>query len=288
MEQHIGYDDLSFILQALDNTGTIGEVDDRLVTFWAEEGKIAHANKDEAASYLFHDVVEVQLKGQLTQRGASRDRITIHKDTDSFVAQFFIDVRDEANRPATILCYGRMPRATSIDAIRRGLHLLRDFLGRQGIAWTPAIKERYLVVCRELAKTPEAGFHFSVPKLRLPSFLTPTDSTKVTDDEQIARQGPGASVKMGGTSPSAGQEIGSPHARRESDSAKKREGMSPDQPPLLSSEEEAKKAESQERTVQISTELGQVEQSDDGLFASGESSPPPDKQRTSSPDQEGQ
>jgi hypothetical protein len=228
----------------------------------------------------------VQLKGHLVQCGDSRDRITIHKDVDSFVAQFAIDVPDETNRPATVLCYGRMPRATSTDAIRRGLHLLRDFLASQGIPWTTSIRERYLVVCHELAKASEAGFRF--PKLRMPGFLAPTGTAKATEDDRAVRRGSGASPETTGASFSTGQEAGSSRARPESEANVKGKGMTSDQSQLLSPGEVAKSSEPQEQMTPISAEVGHRERGDDDQITSGESNPPSDEKPTSSPGQEGQ
>lgn len=88
------------------------------------------------------------------QFGQASEKITIHRDERTFVAQFHVDVRDEANRPATVLCYGHIPWVLQHGTDHHGERLLRDFLERRGIPWTNRIRNRYAAVCRELSKQP--------------------------------------------------------------------------------------------------------------------------------------
>src|SRR6266436_6162025 len=146
MARESGYDDFSFALQALDNSSTIGEVDPHLLKSWAKDGEIEHYRQSEAVAYLFQSIVDLQLHGERAEfnnHDNPKDKIIIHKSTTSFVAQFSIDVRDNANRPAVILCFGRMPRVAYERGGDRGLYRLQKFLKSQGIKWTESINKRY-------------------------------------------------------------------------------------------------------------------------------------------------
>jgi hypothetical protein len=143
------FGDLSFMMQKLDNTGTIVEVDRAATEFWRAHGQIGDFEE-----FLTRRIVDLRLGEKEIQFGRASDQITIHRDEGAFVAQFHVDVRDEANRPATVLCYGHLPRALQDGTDRRGERLLRDFLEHRGIPWTDRIRSRYAAVCRELSKSP--------------------------------------------------------------------------------------------------------------------------------------
>jgi hypothetical protein len=192
----LGYDDLSFGLQTLDNTDTIGEVDRRLLREWAKQGKVAPGSQREAAAYLFRCIVDLQINGELIECGDDpSDRIVIHKDASSFISQFSVDARDSANRRAIVVCFGRMPRAAHAAGDDPGISLLREFLRKQGIKWTTAIKGRYLIACGELAKESESGPYLFGQKLRLPRLRIPTILGNAPDKEPV-RPGPGAFPKQ--------------------------------------------------------------------------------------------
>ena len=183
------YDDLSFILQALDNTGTIYQVDRHLLDDWALERLISRYDENEAADLLSRAIVYLQLEGKLIQCGSSSDSITIHKDEYAFIAQFFTDARDNDNRPAPVVCFGRLPRAGYERAGDRGISLLRSFLKENGIEWRASIKQRYWVMCRELEKASESGFRLSVPRPSWPNLRIPGIQRGAPEEEKVVRLG---------------------------------------------------------------------------------------------------
>ena len=143
------FGDLSFMMQKLDNTGTVVEVDRAVAEFWR-----AHEQIVDVEEFLTRRIVDLRLREKEIQFGQASDQITIHRGEATFVAQFHVDVRDEANRPATVLCYGRLPRALQHGTDHHGERLLRNFLERREIPWTNRIGNRYAAVCRELSKQP--------------------------------------------------------------------------------------------------------------------------------------
>jgi hypothetical protein len=198
--RHPGYDDLSFTLQALDNTGTICEVDRDLLQAWVAERVIAHYDEDEATGHLSRYIVHLQLDGQLTELGSPRDQITIHQDAYAFVAQFLTDARDRDNRLAPVLCFGRLPRAADKDAAYRGINSLRTFLQRNGVGWRPSIQQRYLIVLRELPTSSGPGPRPIIPKPSLPRFRMPGFLSNTTDEEPVVRLGRRARQEPAGDS----------------------------------------------------------------------------------------
>lgn len=218
-----GYYDLSFTLQALDNTGTFFKVDSQLLRAWTDEGRIKGGSEDEAASYLSEYIIDLQLEGDLIQCGSPRDQISIHKDAYVFAAQFSTDARDDKNRRAAVLCFGRLPRATGQSADRHGVTLLRAFLQSHGVAWTAATQQRYLTVCQELAKVSEPGTRLFGRRLPLPRLRIPPIPGNATEDPHVVRLGRRARQEAAEISAQDKQAARS-GTKEESESARRRGG----------------------------------------------------------------
>lgn len=150
------FNDLSFMMQALDNTRTFTEVHPRVAKDWRKRGPLTD---DDVMEYLAQEIVDLQLYGKPSQFGQPGDRIIIHRDDRSFVAQIHVDARDEANRPVTVLCFGYLPRDLRDGVDHYGMKLLQDFLERHQIPWNDRIQKRYVAVCRELSKPSGFGAH---------------------------------------------------------------------------------------------------------------------------------
>lgn len=146
------YQDLSFMLQSFDNTTTHIQVDPE-VAARREWGR----DLGEARESLVRQVADLHVREKPTESGQGTERITIYRDGGSFSAQFYVDNRDDAGRPANVLCFGWLPRAHRDGADERGRRLLRDFLRRYGIQWTEGIERRFAYVCREIAERPASG-----------------------------------------------------------------------------------------------------------------------------------
>ena len=149
-----GYRDVSFVLQSLDNTSTIGQVDHDLLDLWTRRKHIEYpSDRDKAVAYLLESVVDLQVYGQLTELGSETDPITLHRDDQAFVARFSVDTRDRDNRRANILFVGRLPRETSRSTSDHGERALKNFLGNHQIEYTKLVRHRYQLVCNELVRS---------------------------------------------------------------------------------------------------------------------------------------
>jgi hypothetical protein len=191
------YDDLSFVMQSLDNTSTVTVVDGLLRAAWVGQGRIAD-DIDEAVAELTRAVVELQLNGDTTDYRPAGDRIRIHSSPEAFIGQFSVDARDEANRDVTILCYGRLPRADDEQSKFRGCALLESFLADHGIDFTPSTQRRYQFVCAELASLMEPGVRILGRRFRLPRLRMPADTAEGADQDQTIRLGPRTKTSLDG------------------------------------------------------------------------------------------
>lgn len=196
------FSDLSFLMQSLDNTSTVTVADGVLRADWTTEGKIAD-DIDEAVAELTRAIIDLQLNGDATEYRRAGDQISIHRSPDSFVSQFSVDARDDANRVVTILCYGRLPRADDEKSKLRGRALLRAFLEDQGIELTPTTEQRYQFVCCELAHLMEPGLRILGRTFRLPRLRMPADAGAAAEQEPVIRLGQSTGDSRAGEMPAA-------------------------------------------------------------------------------------
>jgi hypothetical protein len=85
----------------------------------------------------------VQLDGVAATIDCAGREVSLHRDRQHFVGQLPLGVRDDAGRLATVVCFGRLPRATTDIAFYRGEQRLKSFLGDQEVPWLDQTRRLY-------------------------------------------------------------------------------------------------------------------------------------------------